>query len=206
MGCLRRARWGRVSRAAARTRGRVRTSRERARAMLHACAQGAPPCALPLGPMMVDTHSYTLSPLGPALQLQGGSRLISASSCADGDSGAGMRAARGHGAGQRARPCARAKALLLLPCPAAHQRGCNQPTLARTFWMRLALELRAPRMLAVVLPGGEGTNGVRAEPPRSGVGVRVFACACVVLPVLCVWVFAHACVFACVRACACVEL
>lgn len=30
--------------------------------------------------MMVDTHSYMLSPLGPAEQLQGGSRLISASS------------------------------------------------------------------------------------------------------------------------------
>lgn len=28
----------------------------------------------------MDAHSYKLSPLGPALQLQGGSRLISASS------------------------------------------------------------------------------------------------------------------------------
>ena len=27
---------------------------------------------------MVDTHSYTLSPFGPAEQLHGGSRLISA--------------------------------------------------------------------------------------------------------------------------------
>jgi len=32
------------------------------------------------GPMMVDTHSKRLSPLGPAEQLQGGSKLISASS------------------------------------------------------------------------------------------------------------------------------
>ncbi len=32
------------------------------------------------GPIMVDTHSYMLSPLGPAEQLQGGSKLISASS------------------------------------------------------------------------------------------------------------------------------
>ena len=30
--------------------------------------------------MMVDTHSYRLSPLGPALQLVGGSSEISASS------------------------------------------------------------------------------------------------------------------------------
>lgn len=37
-------------------------------------------CGAPDGPMMVDTHSYRLSPLGPAEQLQGGSRLISASS------------------------------------------------------------------------------------------------------------------------------
>ena len=29
---------------------------------------------------MVDTHSYRLSPLGPALQLGGGSRVISPSS------------------------------------------------------------------------------------------------------------------------------
>lgn len=34
----------------------------------------------PDGPMMVETHSYKLSPLGPAEQLHGGSRLISASS------------------------------------------------------------------------------------------------------------------------------
>ena len=34
----------------------------------------------PLGPRMVDTHSKMLSPLGPAEQLQGGSREISASS------------------------------------------------------------------------------------------------------------------------------
>ena len=34
----------------------------------------------PDGPMMVDTHSKRLSPLGPAEQLPGGSRLISASS------------------------------------------------------------------------------------------------------------------------------
>ena len=32
------------------------------------------------GPMMVDTHSKRLSPLGPAEQLHGGSKLISASS------------------------------------------------------------------------------------------------------------------------------
>lgn len=30
--------------------------------------------------MIVDTHSYMLSPFGPALQLQGGSKLMSASS------------------------------------------------------------------------------------------------------------------------------
>lgn len=34
----------------------------------------------PGGPSIVDTHSYKLSPLGPALQLGGGSRVISASS------------------------------------------------------------------------------------------------------------------------------
>ena len=34
----------------------------------------------PGGPRMVDTHSYRLSPLGPALQLGGGSSVISASS------------------------------------------------------------------------------------------------------------------------------
>ncbi len=34
----------------------------------------------PEGPRMVDTHSYKLSPFGPAEQLHGGSRLISASS------------------------------------------------------------------------------------------------------------------------------
>ena len=34
----------------------------------------------PDGPMMEETHSYRLSPLGPALQLVGGSREISASS------------------------------------------------------------------------------------------------------------------------------
>ena len=32
------------------------------------------------GPIIVDTHSYMLSPFGPAEQLHGGSRLISASS------------------------------------------------------------------------------------------------------------------------------
>jgi len=32
------------------------------------------------GPMMVETHSKRLSPFGPAEQLHGGSRLISASS------------------------------------------------------------------------------------------------------------------------------
>lgn len=32
------------------------------------------------GPMMVETHSKRLSPLGPAEQLHGGSKLISASS------------------------------------------------------------------------------------------------------------------------------
>ena len=35
---------------------------------------------VPDGPMIVDTHSYMLSPLGPALQLVGGSKLSSASS------------------------------------------------------------------------------------------------------------------------------
>lgn len=35
---------------------------------------------LPEGPMMVDTHSYMLSPFGPAEQLHGGSKLISANS------------------------------------------------------------------------------------------------------------------------------
>ena len=34
----------------------------------------------PGGPRMVDTHSYKLSPLGPALQFGGGSSVISASS------------------------------------------------------------------------------------------------------------------------------
>jgi hypothetical protein len=34
----------------------------------------------PEGPMMVETHSKRLSPLGPAEQLHGGSKLISASS------------------------------------------------------------------------------------------------------------------------------
>lgn len=34
----------------------------------------------PPGPMIVDTHSYRLSPLGPAEQLVGGSNEISASS------------------------------------------------------------------------------------------------------------------------------
>lgn len=34
----------------------------------------------PDGPTIVETHSYMLSPLGPAEQLHGGSRLISASS------------------------------------------------------------------------------------------------------------------------------
>lgn len=34
----------------------------------------------PGGPKIVDTHSYKLSPLGPALQLGGGSRVISANS------------------------------------------------------------------------------------------------------------------------------
>ncbi len=34
----------------------------------------------PEGPRIVDTHSYKLSPFGPAEQLHGGSRLISASS------------------------------------------------------------------------------------------------------------------------------
>jgi len=34
----------------------------------------------PGGPSMVDTHSYKLSPFGPALQFGGGSRVISASS------------------------------------------------------------------------------------------------------------------------------
>lgn len=34
----------------------------------------------PGGPRMVETHSYRLSPLGPALQLGGGSSVISASS------------------------------------------------------------------------------------------------------------------------------
>lgn len=33
-----------------------------------------------LGPRIVLTHSYRLSPLGPAVQLHGGSKLISASS------------------------------------------------------------------------------------------------------------------------------
>lgn len=35
---------------------------------------------LPGGPRIVDTHSYKLSPLGPALQFGGGSSVISASS------------------------------------------------------------------------------------------------------------------------------
>lgn len=34
----------------------------------------------PGGPKIVDTHSYRLSPFGPALQLGGGSSVISASS------------------------------------------------------------------------------------------------------------------------------
>jgi len=34
----------------------------------------------PGGPKIVDAHSYKLSPLGPALQFGGGSRVISASS------------------------------------------------------------------------------------------------------------------------------
>jgi hypothetical protein len=34
----------------------------------------------PSGPRMVLTHSYRLSSLGPALQLKGGSSVISASS------------------------------------------------------------------------------------------------------------------------------
>lgn len=34
----------------------------------------------PGGPSIVDTHSYKLSPLGPALQLGGGSNVISANS------------------------------------------------------------------------------------------------------------------------------
>jgi len=34
----------------------------------------------PAGPMMEDTHSYRLSPLGPAEQFVGGSNEISASS------------------------------------------------------------------------------------------------------------------------------
>ena len=34
----------------------------------------------PDGPRIVETHSYKLSPFGPAEQLHGGSRLISASS------------------------------------------------------------------------------------------------------------------------------
>lgn len=34
----------------------------------------------PDGPMIEETHSYRLSPLGPALQLVGGSKEISASS------------------------------------------------------------------------------------------------------------------------------
>ena len=38
-------------------------------------------CAcVPGGPMIVLTHSYKLSPFGPALQFVGGSKLISASS------------------------------------------------------------------------------------------------------------------------------
>lgn len=40
---------------------------------------GSVSCA-PLGPTIVEIHSYMLSPLGPALQLHGGSRLMSASS------------------------------------------------------------------------------------------------------------------------------
>ena len=39
-----------------------------------------PAYGLPGGPWMVLTHSYKLSPLGPAEQFDGGSRLISASS------------------------------------------------------------------------------------------------------------------------------
>lgn len=41
-----------------------------------------PPCSAnsPEGPIIVDTHSYMLSPFGPAEQLHGGSKLISASS------------------------------------------------------------------------------------------------------------------------------
>ena len=41
-----------------------------------------PPCSAnsPEGPMIVDTHSYMLSPFGPAEQLHGGSKLISANS------------------------------------------------------------------------------------------------------------------------------
>ena len=35
---------------------------------------------VPGGPMIVLTHSYKLSPFGPALQFVGGSKLISASS------------------------------------------------------------------------------------------------------------------------------
>lgn len=34
----------------------------------------------PGGPNIVETHSYKLSPLGPALQFGGGSKVISASS------------------------------------------------------------------------------------------------------------------------------
>ena len=37
-------------------------------------------CIVPGGPMMVETHSWRLSPLGPAKQLQGGSTVISESS------------------------------------------------------------------------------------------------------------------------------
>ena len=40
----------------------------------------APGVFIPAGPMIVDTHSYKLSPLGPAEQLAGGSLLIVASS------------------------------------------------------------------------------------------------------------------------------
>ena len=39
-----------------------------------------PAYGLSCGPTMVETHSNRLSPLGPAEQLHGGSRLISASS------------------------------------------------------------------------------------------------------------------------------
>ena len=55
----------------------VRFERRRARARLRVVFVS--PHA-PVGPTMVDTHSYKLSPFGPALQFVGGSSEISANS------------------------------------------------------------------------------------------------------------------------------